>query len=108
MFFVKKMFKAYDAKISIEEFREKVTLPKKKPFDDKKVDVEQIRRILLVCKHGGLKLRLMLMKDTMARPVELTGLQLRHFHLDELEIPYLKIPSELSKNDIPRELFFTL
>ncbi len=50
----------------------------------------------------------MLMKDTTVRPAELAGLQLKHFHLDELELPYLKIPSELSKNDIPRELFFTL
>ncbi|NMJ86828.1 MAG: hypothetical protein EX285_03155 [Thaumarchaeota archaeon] len=74
----------------------------------RRIDVEQIRRILLACKHGGLKLRLMLMKDTTVRPAELAGLQLKHFHLDELELPYLKIPSELSKNDIPRELFFTL
>jgi len=50
----------------------------------------------------------MVMKYTMARPVEVTDLQLKHLHLDELELPYLKIPSELSKNDIPRELFFTL
>ncbi|NMJ86829.1 MAG: hypothetical protein EX285_03160 [Thaumarchaeota archaeon] len=36
VFFAKKILKAYSVKISIEEFREKVTLPKKRPFDDKK------------------------------------------------------------------------
>ncbi|NMJ87493.1 MAG: hypothetical protein EX285_06610 [Thaumarchaeota archaeon] len=108
VFAAKRLLKAHGVKITLEDFKEVVVLPKKRPFEDKKVDAKQIRRIVLACNSSGLKLQLMVMKDTMARPIEVTGLQLKHFHLDKLELPYLKIPSELSKNDIPRELFFTL
>ena len=108
VFAAKDLLKAHGTKITLEDFRDGVILPKIRPFEDKKVDAEQIRRILFECSSSGLRLQLMFIKDTMARPREITGLQLKHVYLDELELPYLKIPSELSKNDIPREVFFTL
>lgn len=95
-----------DAKISGESFRDKVTMPKKRPFQDDKVSREQIKRIILALKHLGLKTLLMLVKDTQARPGELLGLQVSDFNLSH-EPAYLNIPAERAKNDMPRELFFT-
>ncbi len=94
------------AKIDGDDFREKVTMPKKRPFQDDKVTKDQIRRIILDLKHVRLKTVLMLMKDTQARPAELLGLRMSDFNLSH-DPPYLNIPAEMAKNDMPRELFFT-
>jgi site-specific recombinase XerD len=102
----KKTLKFMGAKIDGDDFREKVTLPKKRPFQDDKVTKEQIRRIILGLNHLGLKALLMLMKDTQARPAELLGLHMTDFNLSH-DPPYLNIPAERAKNDMPRELFFT-
>ncbi len=104
--FVKKALKHLGVKISNEEFKDKVTLPKKRPFQDDKVTKEQIRRIILGLHHVGLKTLLMLMKDTQARPTELLSLQLGDLNLSH-DPPYLNISAERAKNDMPRELFFT-
>lgn len=104
--FAKKALKFLGANINSEEFKEKVTLPKKRPFQDDKVTKEQIRRIILELNHLGLKTLLMLMKDTQARPAELLGLQVSDLNLS-YDPPYLNIPAERAKNDLPRELFFT-
>lgn len=104
--FVKKSLKFLGAKIDTEEFKDKVTLPKKRPFQDDKVTKDQIRRIILGLHHLGLKTLLMLMKDTQARPSELLGLQVSDLNLT-YDPPYLNIPAERAKNDMPRELFFT-
>ena len=76
------------------------------PFEDEKVSVEQIKRIVFGCKHSGLKILLMLMKDTMIRPRECVGLQLKHFNL-EYEVPYLIVPYQVTKSKETKELFFT-
>ena len=104
--FAKKALKHFGAKIGSEEFKDRVTLPKKRPFQDDKVTKDQIRRIMLELHHMGLKALLMLMKDTQARPAELLGLQLSDLNLS-YDPPYLNIPAERAKNDLPRELFFT-
>ncbi len=104
--FAKKTLKFMDAKIDGDDFREKVTMPKKRPFQDDKVTREQIRRIVLGLNHLGLKTILMLMKDTQARPGELLGLRMSDFNLS-YDPPYVNIPAEMAKNDMPRELFFT-
>ncbi|MGH2612742.1 MAG: tyrosine-type recombinase/integrase [Rhabdochlamydiaceae bacterium] len=104
--FVKKTLKFMGAKIDAEEFKERVTMPKIRPFQDEKVDRDQIRRIVLCLKHLQLKAVLMLMKDTMARPAELVGLRVSDLNLS-YDPPYLNIPAERAKNDLPRELFFT-
>jgi integrase len=104
--FAKKALKHLGAKIGNEEFKDRVTLPKKRPFQDDKVTKDQIRRIILGLHHSGLKVLLMLMKDTQARPAELLSLQLCDLNLNH-EPPYLNIPAERAKNDIPREVFFT-
>ncbi|MBI3640672.1 MAG: tyrosine-type recombinase/integrase [Thaumarchaeota archaeon] len=104
--YAKKTLKFMGARIDGEDFREKVTLPKKRPFQDDKVTKEQIRRIILDLNHLGLKTLLMLMKDTQARPAELLGLHMSDFNLS-YDPPYLNIPAERAKNDMPRELFFT-
>lgn len=104
--FVKKTLKFMGARIDAEEFKEQVTMPKIRPFQDEKVDRNQIRRIVLCLKHLPLKSVLMLMKDTMARPAELIGLRVSDLNLS-YDPPYLNIPAERAKNDLPRELFFT-
>ena len=104
--FAKKALKHLGAKIGSEEFKERVTLPKKRPFQDDKVTKDQIRRIVLGLHHVGLKTLLMLMKDTQARPSELLSLQLGDLNLSH-DLPYLNISAERAKNDMPRELFFT-
>lgn len=104
--YAKKTLKFMGAKIDGEDFREKVTMPKKRPFQDDKVTRDQIRRIILYSKHFPLKTVLMLMKDTQARPGEVLGLRMSDFNLSH-DPPYLNIPAELAKNDMPRELFFT-
>ena len=104
--FAKKALKHLGAKIGSEEFKERVTLPKKRPFQDDKVTKDQIRRIVLGLHHMGLKTLLMLMKDTQARPSELLSLQLGDLNLSH-DLPYLNISAERAKNDMPRELFFT-
>jgi integrase len=86
--------------------KEKVELPKKRAFQDEALEPEVAKRIILACKNETLKLILLLMKDTLARPTELLGLQLMHFNLAH-DPPYLTIPSYLAKNDIAREVFFT-
>lgn len=104
--YAKKTLKFMGAKIDGDDFREKVTMPKKRPFQDDKVTRDQIRRIILDLKHLRLKTVLMLMKDTQARPAELLGLRMSDFNLSH-DPPYLNIPAEMAKNDMPRELFFT-
>lgn len=104
--YAKKTLKFMGAKIDGDDFREKVTMPKKRPFQDDKVTKDQIRRIILNLKHLRLKTVLMLMKDTQARPAELLGLHMSDFNLGH-DPPYLNIPAEMAKNDMPRELFFT-
>ncbi len=104
--YAKKTLKFMGAKIDGDDFREKVTMPKKRPFQDDKVTKEQIRRIILGLNHLGLRALLMLMKDTQARPAELLGLRMTDFNLSH-DPPYLNIPAERAKNDMPRELFFT-
>jgi integrase len=104
--YAKKTLKFMGAKIDGDDFREKVTMPKKRPFQDDKVTRDQIRRIILDLKHIRLKTVLMLMKDTQARPAELLGLRMSDFNLSH-DPPYLNIPAEMAKNDMPRELFFT-
>lgn len=104
--FAKKSLKFLGAQIDNESFREKVTMPKKRPFQDDKVTKEQIRRIVFGLKHLGLKTLLMLIKDTQARPGELLGLRVSDFNVTH-DPSYLNIPAERSKNDMPRELFFT-
>lgn len=104
--FAKKALKFLGAKIDSEEFKERVTLPKKRPFQDDKVTKDQIRRIILGLNHLGLKTLLMLMKDTQARPTELLGLRVSDINLS-YDPPYLNIAAERAKNDLPRELFFT-
>src|SRR5438309_1221680 len=104
--YAKKTLKFMDAKIDGDDFREKVTMPKKRPFQDDKVTKDQIRRIILDLKHLRLKTMLMLMKDTQATPAELIGLRMSDYNLSH-DPPYLNIPAEMAKNDMPRELFFT-
>ncbi len=102
----KKYLRALGTKITDEDFRELVTLPKKRPPRDKKVSKEVAMRILLELKHLGLKLLLMIEKDTQARPGEILGLRMSDFDFTQT-FPLLTIPSERAKNDIPRELFFS-
>ena len=71
--FAKKTLKFAGAEISTDDFKERVTMPKKRPFQDDKVTRDQIRRIILGLNHLGLKVLLMLIKDTQARPAELLG-----------------------------------
>lgn len=104
--FAKKSLKFLGAHIDGDSFREKVTIPKKRPFQDDKVTKDQIRRIVLGLKHLGLKTLLMLIKDTQARPGELLGLRVSDFNVAH-DPPYLNMPAEMAKNDMPRELFFT-
>lgn len=104
--YTKKLLKPLGAEIDEDDFKENVTLPKKKTFMDDKVNEDQIRRIVLACKNEKLKNLLMLMKDMPARPVEVIGLKLGDFNL-AYDPPFLTIPPHLAKNDIPREAFFT-
>ena len=99
------LLKEHDIKLTDDDVKD-IGLPKRMPFDDEKVSVEQIRRIVFACKHSGLKILLMLMKDTMIRPRECVGLQLKHFNL-EYEIPYLIVPYQVTKSKETKELFFT-
>ncbi len=105
--FMAKLLKAMGAKIDDYEFRENVVLPKVEMFMDDKVNEEQIKRIIMGAKHEALKVLLMLMKDTPARPVEIIGLKFGDFNL-AYEPPYFAISARLAKNDIPREVFFTM
>src|SRR5579863_2126326 len=95
--YAKKTLKFMGAKIDGDDFRENVTMPKKRPFQDDKVTKEQIRRIILGLNHLGLRALLMLMKDTQARPAELLGLRMTDFNLSH-DPPYLNIPAERAKN----------
>ncbi len=106
VYYVKKLLKVMGAEINIEDFKESIVLPKKRTFQDDKVSEEQIRRIVLACKNERLKVLLMLIKDTQARPGELLGLKLGDINLT-YDPPYLAIPTHLAKNDEPREVFFT-
>ncbi len=94
------------AVITADDFKDKVTFPKKRPFDDAKVTKPMMTRILLALKHLPLKTLLLLEKDTQARPAEILGLRVQDFNFS-YDPPYLNIPAERAKNDIPRELFFT-
>ncbi len=102
----KKLLKAMGGKITNDDFKDGVTLPKRRIFEDEKVSMDEARRIILGCKHLGLKTLLMLIKDTQARPIEILGLKLNHFDL-KCDPPCLKVPQYLSKNDIAKDLFFT-
>ncbi len=104
--FAKKLLKFSGSKITYDDFKDRITMPKKVPCMDDKVDREQIRKIVLTLKNIGLKVMLMLMKDTQARPAELLGLKVSDFNLAH-DPPYFNIPAELAKSEIPRELFFT-
>ena len=103
--FARLLLKEHDIKLTDDDVKY-IGLPKRMPFDDEKVSVEQIRRIVFACKHSGLRTLLMLMKDTMIRPRECVGLQLKHFNL-EYEVPYLTVPYQLAKSKRTKELFFT-
>ncbi len=104
--FTKKTMKALGAKIDSDDFRENVSLPKQRVFMDDKVNEEQIRRIVIAIKNERWKILLMLMKDTAARPTELLGVRLGDIILTH-DPPFLTIIGSHSKNDIPREVFFT-
>lgn len=102
----KKIIKAFDVKIPEDEFRDKVTLPKKRPFADEKVTKPIMARIISGLKHFPLKTVLMLEKDTQIRPMEACLLRVSDFNL-AYDPPYLNVAAEISKSDYPRELFFT-
>ncbi len=102
----KKALKFLGATIQAEDFKEGVTLPKAKPFEDDKVAKQQIIRIIVASKNLALKVLLMLMKDTQIRPTEAVLLRVKDFNMD-YEIPFVSISGDSSKNDIPREAFFT-
>ncbi|MGQ0791269.1 MAG: hypothetical protein ACT4NJ_03485 [Nitrosopumilaceae archaeon] len=104
--FLKRVMKEGGAKFTSDEFKDGVVLPKTRPFEDDKVNKDQIRRIILTLKHEGLKTLLMIEKDTQARPAEILTLKVRNFNLAH-DPPYFNIEAENAKNDWPRELFFT-
>ncbi len=104
--FAKKLLKFSGSKITYDDFKDRITMPKKVPCMDDKVNREQIRKIVLALKNLGLKVVLMLMKDTQGRPGELLGLKVLDFNLAH-DPPYFNIPAECAKSEIPRELFFT-
>ena len=52
--FARLLLKEYDIKLTDDDV-EYMRLPKRMPFDDEKVSVEQIRRIVFACKHSGLR-----------------------------------------------------
>jgi len=104
--FMKNVFRTDGANFTNEEFNRGVVLPKIHPFGDDKVDKEQIKRIVLAVKHDGLKVLSMIEKDTQARPYEILTLKVKDFNLS-YDPPYFGIDARHSKNDWPRELFFT-
>ncbi len=102
----KKVLKFLGATISADDFKERVTLPKTRPFEDDKVTKPQIRRIMIAATNLGLKVLLMLMKDTQIRPTEAVLLKVKDFDFTQ-NPPFVSIPAEAAKSDIPREVFFT-
>jgi integrase len=106
VYWAKKILRYHGVQIKNEDFRERVSLPKVQRPLDSGLEVAQVRRILLNCKNERLKLLLMLCKDTLARPIELLGLQVKHFWLHSTPKSVI-IPAYLAKNDVEREAFFT-
>ncbi|PUA32955.1 MAG: hypothetical protein B9J98_03465 [Candidatus Terraquivivens tikiterensis] len=106
VYWAKKILRHYGVQIKNEELRERVSLPKVQRPLDSGLDAAQVRRILLNCKNERLRLLLMLCKDTLARPIELLGLQVKHFNFDSIP-KSVTIPAYLAKNDMERETFFT-
>ncbi|MEM3427980.1 MAG: tyrosine-type recombinase/integrase [Nitrososphaerales archaeon] len=104
--FVKKIYIHHNIYIDKEKFKESVSLPKQQIHEDEALTTEAARKIILECHHAALRALLTLIKDTLARPSELTSLRLEHLNLAH-DPPYLHIPAYASKNDLPRECFFT-
>jgi len=106
VYFIKKFYTYHGIHVDRERFKDKVCLPKAQVFQDGALTTEDARRIILECHHTALRALITLIKDTLARPEELISLKLEHINLAN-DPPYLSIPAYASKNDLPREAFFT-